>query len=219
MSSIDAFDTRATPVQQRGVERVDKLLYSAARIVHERGIAQLTTSSVAEASGSSVGVVYRYFPNVDALLLALAERNQRRFLEILSRRSGPDGSPDWRAFVKDCIDTYAELIVDEPGFAELRFGDVITVRFGGELNDVNEVVRARLVDVLVGRYGFAPGDDLLFHAELTMECVDAITRRAVFRDRDNEDRFFDAAYRIAVAVLLPTSPGGHHVDVPGIDPL
>ena len=32
----------------------------------------IATSAIAERSGSSVGVVYRYFPNADAVLVALA---------------------------------------------------------------------------------------------------------------------------------------------------
>jgi AcrR family transcriptional regulator len=48
---------------------------AAARIFDERGYHATTTNHIAEAAGVSVGSLYQYFPNKDALLVALAERH------------------------------------------------------------------------------------------------------------------------------------------------
>src|SRR6187431_3310269 len=76
---VPTLSVRAEPVQQRSAERITALLDAAADLIDEHGIDGLTTSDVATRSASSVGVVYRYFPNIQSLLRALAVRNMDRF--------------------------------------------------------------------------------------------------------------------------------------------
>lgn len=73
---------RKTPQQERSRALVDTILEAAARVLVDRG-AEFNTNFVAEAAGVSVGSVYQYFPNKDALLAALIERQaatERRFI-------------------------------------------------------------------------------------------------------------------------------------------
>jgi len=216
MPTSEPLDIRATPVQQRGLERVDKLLDSAARIIDAQGIAGLTTSAVAEDSGSSVGVVYRYFPNVDALLTALAERNRNRFMSELANRIEQGAAPSWYDFVRLCIVTFADFAREEPAFSTLRFGDVIALRYAHRQADTNDELAKYLDAFLHARYGFELTEDLHFATELAMECADAITRRSFFTSTDGEPRFTEAAVRIITAILYPHSPGGQPIAVPGL---
>jgi AcrR family transcriptional regulator len=62
------------PKQGRAKATVEALLESAARILERGGYAALTTNRVAEVAGVSIGSVYEYFPNKQALLAALAGR-------------------------------------------------------------------------------------------------------------------------------------------------
>jgi len=217
MPTSEPLDVRATPVQQRGLERVDKLLDSAARIIDSQGIAGLTTSAVAEESGSSVGVVYRYFPNVDALVSALAERNQQRFMAELGERLERGLAPTWHDFVRICIDTFADFSRDEPGFSTLRFGDIIALRYTQRLANSTAQIGGALEVVLHAHYGFEQTDGLRFAIEVAMECADAITRRAFFLTPEGDARFTDAAVRVIIGILHPHSPGGQRILIPGLD--
>lgn len=51
------------------------MLDVAARIFEESGYAGTTTNKVAEAAGISIGTLYHYIPDKDALLYSLAERH------------------------------------------------------------------------------------------------------------------------------------------------
>jgi AcrR family transcriptional regulator len=76
---VPAAAIRTAPIQQRSSERITLLLDTAASLIDENGIDKLTTSDVAARSRSSVGVVYRYFPNIQSLLRARRGlRNPRR---------------------------------------------------------------------------------------------------------------------------------------------
>ena len=88
---------RRMPVQSRSMQTVGRILDAAAHLFGERGY-RATTNQIAEAAGVSIGSLYQYFPDKDALLAAL----QRRHVDELRRHllaSGPTDDPtawlDW----------------------------------------------------------------------------------------------------------------------------
>jgi AcrR family transcriptional regulator len=68
-------EPRKRPVQARSRALYARILDEAARIFDDLGYHATTTNAVADAAGVSVGSLYQYFPNKDALLVALAERH------------------------------------------------------------------------------------------------------------------------------------------------
>jgi len=68
-------EPRKRPRQERSRRMVERILDAAARIFEERGYRATTTNDVAEAARVSVGSLYQYFANKDALLVGLAERH------------------------------------------------------------------------------------------------------------------------------------------------
>ena len=59
----------------RSRRTVERILDAAARIFHEQGYAGATTNDIADEADVSVGSLYQYFPNKDALLVALTKRH------------------------------------------------------------------------------------------------------------------------------------------------
>ena len=80
-----AISPRKLPRQARSQVTVDALLDATAQVLVERGYARLTTNAVAERAGVSVGSLYQYFPNKDALVAALHERHVQRVLAVMEK--------------------------------------------------------------------------------------------------------------------------------------
>jgi len=59
---------RTTPVQQRSNARVQKIEAAARIVVARSGRDRFTTGEVAKEAKSSIGTIYRYFPNRVAIL-------------------------------------------------------------------------------------------------------------------------------------------------------
>jgi AcrR family transcriptional regulator len=76
---------RKSPRQARSQATVEAILDAAARVLVERGYAATNTNLVAERAGVSVGSLYQYFPNKDALIAALHERHARQMNEVVER--------------------------------------------------------------------------------------------------------------------------------------
>ena len=181
---------RTEPVQQRSTERITSLLDAAAALIDQNGIDGLTTSDVATKSGSSVGVVYRYFPNIQSLLRALASRNMEKFTNRLfgAMTEQPEG---WMAAMNAAIDGYVELLRNEPGFRALGFGDVIDKRFIQPDQSNNSVLAKQFSELFTRKYGLVPSADLSLDLEIIIEIADALLHRAFLYERQGDERFIE----------------------------
>lgn len=65
---------RKQPIQARSRQMMADILEAATRVLTEDGLSQFNTNRVAEVAGVSVGSLYQYFPNKEALLLQLQEQ-------------------------------------------------------------------------------------------------------------------------------------------------
>jgi AcrR family transcriptional regulator len=66
---------RKSATQERSKALVDDLMRATARILVREGYEGLSTNRVAQAAGVSVGSLYQYFPNKEALVASLVERH------------------------------------------------------------------------------------------------------------------------------------------------
>ena len=66
---------RKRPRQDRAKVTVETILAATARLLVRRGFDGLTTNEVASAAGVSIGSLYQYFPNKEALVAALVEKH------------------------------------------------------------------------------------------------------------------------------------------------
>ena len=74
---------RKAPTQARAQGTVDTILEASAQILQKEGEAALTTNRIAAHAGFSIGTLYQYFPNREAILAAMATREQAHILAKL----------------------------------------------------------------------------------------------------------------------------------------
>lgn len=90
------------PRQARGRERRDSILDAAAAVIAEAGLDALSMHAVAQRAGASIGSMYHFFRDRDALLQALAQRHTDElspvFAENLQR---PDA--EWAALPSSAV--------------------------------------------------------------------------------------------------------------------
>lgn len=63
--------SRKEPRQARSAQLVSDILEAAVRVLTQDGARRFTTARVAERAGVSVGSLYQYFPNKEAILFRL----------------------------------------------------------------------------------------------------------------------------------------------------
>ena len=80
-----ALKVRKQPRQDRSRATVDAILEAASQVFRRLGYAAGTTDRIALRAGVSVGSLYQYFPNKDAILIAVVERHLARMMGDIER--------------------------------------------------------------------------------------------------------------------------------------
>jgi AcrR family transcriptional regulator len=80
-------EPRKQPVQGRSTATVEALYQASIQVLLELGYRKLTTTRVAERAGVSVGSLYQYFPNREALIAAVIARHLESVLAVVERQA------------------------------------------------------------------------------------------------------------------------------------
>src|SRR5690606_6214105 len=104
-----------TPQQERGQRRVCAILDAAAQIIAEEGSGGVTMHRVARMSGTATGSMYHFFPDREALILALGLRHRDALREILTTMER-DAAPTWSEMsTTDAVDSFLDPVL---GYAD-----------------------------------------------------------------------------------------------------
>ncbi len=91
------------PRQARAAETVAAILEAAAQILESDGLATFTTNAVAERAGVSIGTLYQYFGDKNAVLLALARQELAAALAEVTRALQGEDDPTVEGRVRAMI--------------------------------------------------------------------------------------------------------------------
>lgn len=75
------------PAQPRGKFTVDALVEATGQVFGARGFDRTTTTRIAERAGVSIGSLYQYFPDKQALITAFVARRLQEDVELMARVS------------------------------------------------------------------------------------------------------------------------------------
>lgn len=101
---------------------VETLVTAASQVLERHGLAQFSTTAVAERAGVSIGTLYQYFANRDDMLLAIARRELRRALQGLASEysSAPQGQRA-RRLVRAILQTFRDAPAGRQAALNLTF--------------------------------------------------------------------------------------------------
>ncbi len=114
---------RRKPRQQRARATWNAILDAAAQLFGQSGYASTTTNKIADRAGVSIGSLYQYFPDKDALLLALAERHIGEVTALLLEEfvALERDQPDLASTLTRLIDAVVALHRQDPAMHRLLF--------------------------------------------------------------------------------------------------
>ena len=81
MTAVDI--NRKTPKQARAQATVEAILTATAELLVEIGYERTTTNAIARRAGVSIGSLYQYFPNKEALFTALCDQHMTEMTTLL----------------------------------------------------------------------------------------------------------------------------------------
>ena len=112
---------RRVPTQQRSRARMASVLDAAAALIDEIGPDAATTALIASRAGVSVGWLYDFFPNREAVYEAVMARSIANVTPIADRVHAEYAARPWREGLCAVIDALVSFYRTDPGFRVLWF--------------------------------------------------------------------------------------------------
>lgn len=175
VAAVKARQTRIRrPKQGRARSTVSAILEGAARVLAERGWAGFNTNLVAERAGVSIGSLYEYFPNKQAIADTLVSEHLTK-AEALFSAAATDPSN------RNSLETLVTSLVD--GFVNLHKDDPRLHRVLSSETPLNAEARARLwslkqgLILIVANSLEGHSKNPMIAAQLLVETADSLTHR------------------------------------------
>jgi AcrR family transcriptional regulator len=114
---------RRNPVQERSQETVQRIFAGAAALLG-RGVAlaNVTTAMIAAEAGVSVGALYRFFPDKQAIVDAIAARHMEAFQKGLADELTTAAPADAPSLLGAVIEAFYRYLRSNPDFVTVAYG-------------------------------------------------------------------------------------------------
>jgi len=176
---------RKQPRQERAKATVDAILTAAAQVLIAQGYENATTARIAERAGVSIGSLYQYFPNKEALVAALIEHHADEIVatveEALSATRHETLEDGMRAFIHAAVTAHRL----DPKLHKILNEQVPRVgRLGKALDTARHVTEA--IELFLRRHKaeLHPKRDPAMAALVVETALEALAHKAVIERRD-----------------------------------
>jgi AcrR family transcriptional regulator len=170
---------RKQPVQKRSRQTVAAILQASAQVLVSNGYDRTTTNLVAEKAGVSIGSLYEYFPNKEALVAALASAHVEELVERVDTvlLGHDDGIPSSvvAALLRAGLDAHRI----NPPLHKVLMEQVPRVGVLGASLDISTLLQRKIEVELLRRAPHLPASRARMTALVLETCIEALTHRAV----------------------------------------
>jgi AcrR family transcriptional regulator len=173
---------RKLPKQARSEATVEAILEAAAQVFERHGYAAGTTNRIAERAGVSIGTLYQYFPNKDAVLVALVHQHLAESAAALQPQlQRLNSGSRFDDVLPEVVRSMVAMHALAPGLHRVLFEETsLPATIRAELNELED----RLVDLTAAALAAeldAPIADPRLSAHVVISAIEGLTHRLVLR--------------------------------------
>ncbi len=203
---------RKSASQERSRATVEALLDATARVLTKVGYDRASTNRIAATAGVSVGSLYQYFPNKEALVAALVARHNREILQLVRDALEEVASLDLPAAVRAMVTAALDAHLVDPTLHRIFAEQVPRM---GQLAEIEALERETFQLVrtyLEKRRREISTKDLDAATSILVTTVEALTHQFVINkpaalDGDR-DHFIDEVTHLLVGYLMSRRTAG-----------
>ena len=201
---------RNVPTQARSRERLRRVLDAADQVLARDGAGAFTTTRIARAAGVPVGSVYRYFPDKEAIVEALATRYWSEFADLVSAAAELDEASPMPDPAGGVLEALAAAFRRRPGFLALWYGGLRTERIRDATRPTREAIAASVQRILAVHWPRASDRDRAAAARMVVVAGDGLLREA-FRTSPRGDAQLLAESRLMLGAYVGARLGDAQV--------
>jgi AcrR family transcriptional regulator len=115
---------RRRPTQRRARQTVEAVLDAVVRMLKREGVAAITTNRIAEVAGVSIGSLYQYFPDKQAIFVALHQRHVEQIDRMVERTLVEHAESPLDELMRAMIEAMIDAHREDPQLYELLLTEV-----------------------------------------------------------------------------------------------
>lgn len=166
---------RRAPKQERGQQRVERLLDAAAQEFARVGYEAATTNAIARRARTSVGSLYQFFPNKEAILYALTDRYLAKMRALHERvLSDPADRLPLAVFYDRLVEGIAEFHRSEPGFRSLFYGSTTSPHLVAAARRLHQECIGWAEMILATWLPALPPEEVRLYAAINVEVIKSL---------------------------------------------
>jgi AcrR family transcriptional regulator len=177
---------RHAPTQARSRERLRRVLDAADQVLSQDGADAFTTTRIAHVAGVPVGSVYRFFPDKETIVEALATRYWSEFADLVAATADRDEQSPMADPAGGVLEALAAAFRGRPGFLALWYGGLRTERIRDATRPTREAMAASVARILTVHWPRASANDRAAAARMVVVAGDGLLREA-FRSARSGD--------------------------------
>ena len=204
---------RRTPVQSRSQQTVQRVLDAASSLLQQMPLEDVTTTRIAAEAGISIGALYRFFPDKQTIIDAIAVRHVEQFraslvgtvLKSVAGKLARLEKPSPASILDAIIDAYVVYLDAHPDFRTISFGRHISAATRERAASPNVGVAALLKHFMLERLGMPNTTELDLMLRVVSETGDRLIAYAYEQpSREDRDRVLAEMKKMLARYLFPS---------------
>src|SRR5271165_29496 len=207
---------RRVPVQGRSQHTVQRVLDAASSLLEQMPLEDVTTTRIATEAGLSIGGLYRFFPDKQTIIDAIAVRHVEQFraslmgtvLKSLAGKLAKLEKPTPAAILDSIIDAYVVYLDAHPDFRTISFGRHISAATKERQASPNVGLVALLKNFMLERLGIPNAPELDMMLRIVSEAGERLIAYAYEQPtREDRDRVITEMKRMLANYLFSLPAG------------
>jgi AcrR family transcriptional regulator len=166
-AALHTFEPRKTPVQNRSTVTVEAIAEATVQVLLAVGLNRLTTTRVADRAGVSVGTLYQYYPNKQALLYAVLEAHSIKVVEAVKHACRANRGAAVKVLVAAVVEAFVNAKLERTDISTALYaaaaepeGAAVVRRLSKRVHRALTAALADAVGSNVGRHGICSANAL-----------------------------------------------------------
>ncbi|WP_394824514.1 TetR/AcrR family transcriptional regulator [Pendulispora albinea] len=162
------------PKQQRARDTIEAIIRATAQILSREGAERLTTNRAAAVAGVSIGSLYQYFPDKEALIAEVRRRHDDAFRERLLALTATIQDLPLEEAIARCVLALIELHREDPALHN-------AVAAAGVQDGERRLLHQLAASWLQARRGEVRSTNLALAAEIALDAAESLVHGAALR--------------------------------------
>jgi AcrR family transcriptional regulator len=182
---------------------VDSILDATTRVLVKQGFDGLTTNAVARVAGVSIGSLYQYYPNKEALVAALIERHSEQMNAAIKAELTRVATLPIAQAARAVIELTIKAHAIDPELHRVLTEQVPRIGRLAKLRELDEISHRMVVALLVARRAELAIRDPDLAAFVLVSTIESIVHRAalLYPERLHDPRLVDEATLVVTRYL------------------